>query len=275
MTTIVNGNANSNRLLPILMSESSLGLPAIVGFALVVALTFYCQVSAVVEHGNVTWGASIAWAIKVSAGWIVVSALLWRFGPDMFSWGSSQRHPRTMLAALFLACCVITLLLDFATSSEIPVLDFLFRRLPAVMLGNLLLIGAVCLVELRRGQMRQTARDEVQTNEGVSPATIEVMTGTGRATVHLREIECFEADGNYLNVIHKTGRRYLLRKTLQELQEQLDQRFSRVHRSAIVNLDAVVERRSGAILVFSSGHTVRMSRRFSAVKRHASRGEGP
>jgi hypothetical protein len=263
VTTIVNGETDVRRLHRAVMSEKNLQVPLLASMALVIALTIYCHISAIVEHSGVTLGTSIAWAIRVSAGWIMVTALLWRFSPVLFSGGSSQAHPRIFLGSLFLACCSITLLLDFATSNDMTVVDFLFRRVPAVSLGNCLLIGAVCIVERRRRTPSVKAQTAEQSAENVAPRTIEVMTGTGRTQIQLSDVECFEADGNYINVIHKSGRRYLLRQTLLELQKQLDHRFSRVHRSTIVNCDAVVERRTGGVLVLGSEHTVRVSRRFS------------
>lgn len=79
-------------------------------------------------------------------------------------------------------------------------------------------------------------------------------------------IDWLEADDNYVHV-HTVNRKYLLRRTLQDLLAQLgEQRFARIHKSAAVNIAAVasltplfkgdyeVSLRSGAIL--------RLSRRY-------------
>jgi two-component system LytT family response regulator len=53
------------------------------------------------------------------------------------------------------------------------------------------------------------------------------------------DIAWLEAAGNYVRV-HANGKSYLLRETLKDLEATLDpERFVRVHRSAVVNLDAI------------------------------------
>jgi DNA-binding LytR/AlgR family response regulator len=59
--------------------------------------------------------------------------------------------------------------------------------------------------------------------------------------VPARDIEWLEAAENYVN-LHVRGRVYPLRSTMTAIQERLDpQRFVRVHRSYIVNLDFLVQ----------------------------------
>lgn len=48
----------------------------------------------------------------------------------------------------------------------------------------------------------------------------------------------FEADGDYV-VVHTADRKYLVRLRLQDLEARLGERFLRVHRSHLVNLDQV------------------------------------
>jgi DNA-binding LytR/AlgR family response regulator len=89
------------------------------------------------------------------------------------------------------------------------------------------------------------------------------MTGTGRTSVRVDDIECLEADRNYVNV-HTPDRSYLLRQTLTSLEKSLQPRdFLRVHRSIIVNRAMIRERRGGGVLVLRSGRVVRMSRAFA------------
>lgn len=59
--------------------------------------------------------------------------------------------------------------------------------------------------------------------------------------VRVDDIDWIEASGNYVN-LHVGDRVYPLRETMAGIQSRLDgQRFARVHRSAIVNLDRVRE----------------------------------
>lgn len=61
----------------------------------------------------------------------------------------------------------------------------------------------------------------------------------GAFFLSIADIAWLEAAGNYVRV-HATGGSYLVRDTLKELEATLDpERFVRVHRSAVVNLDAV------------------------------------
>jgi two-component system LytT family response regulator len=71
-------------------------------------------------------------------------------------------------------------------------------------------------------------------------ARIVVRVGRNDVVVPVGEIDWVEADG-YCAVVHQGGgRRFVIRQTLQALEEQLDPAaFLRVHRSAIVRIGAV------------------------------------
>ncbi len=89
---------------------------------------------------------------------------------------------------------------------------------------------------------------------------------------HLRLIECsaiewLEADDNYVHV-HVGNRKYLLRRTLQDLLAQLgDERFARIHKSAAVNVADVetLERlpKGDYEVRLRSGACLRLSRRYA------------
>jgi hypothetical protein len=93
--------------------------------------------------------------------------------------------------------------------------------------------------------------------------------------VAARDIEWLEAAENYVN-LHVRGRVYPLRSTMTAIQERLDpQRFVRVHRSYIVNLDFLVQIEpldtGDARLLLKDGTHIPCSRRYRA----ALRGERP
>lgn len=78
------------------------------------------------------------------------------------------------------------------------------------------------------------------------------------------DIDWIEA-ADYYASIHAGGQSYLLRETLNDLEKRLDpQRFLRVHRSAIVNVDRVREIhplfRGDCMLVLTDGTRVKLSR---------------
>ncbi len=93
---------------------------------------------------------------------------------------------------------------------------------------------------------------------------VVVPAATGDLVLDANEIDWIEAD-DYYAIIHSRSRRHLVRESLASLEHRLDaNRFVRVHRCAIVNLDRVRElhKRPGAsFLVLSGGGRVPVSRR--------------
>ena len=78
------------------------------------------------------------------------------------------------------------------------------------------------------------------------------------------DIDWIEA-ADYYASLHAGGKAHLVRQTMAELEKQLDpEKFVRVHRSAIVNLDRVAELhplfRGDGILVLHDGTRLRLSR---------------
>ncbi|MDQ3283256.1 MAG: LytTR family DNA-binding domain-containing protein, partial [Acidobacteriota bacterium] len=70
---------------------------------------------------------------------------------------------------------------------------------------------------------------------------ILVTTGGRSRFIRVEDVTCFEAEDNYVRV-HCADERPLVRGRLSALEQQLDPaRFMRVHRSWLVNLDAVAE----------------------------------
>ncbi|MGH8239196.1 MAG: LytR/AlgR family response regulator transcription factor [Steroidobacteraceae bacterium] len=79
-----------------------------------------------------------------------------------------------------------------------------------------------------------TARAQTQSHDRLLVPVGETLQLIDSATV-----EWLEASDNYVHV-HTTARSYLLRRTLQDLLEQLgDRQFARIHKSAAVNIAAV------------------------------------
>lgn len=102
---------------------------------------------------------------------------------------------------------------------------------------------------------------------GGAPDRMLVRSGSKAFFVKVADLEWLEASGNYVR-LHTPARdpRALVRETLAHLAAWLPPNFLRVHRSAIVNLDAVAEVRTlpsgdGEILL-KSGVRVGLSRRY-------------
>ncbi|HEX2833620.1 MAG TPA: LytTR family DNA-binding domain-containing protein [Thermoanaerobaculia bacterium] len=82
--------------------------------------------------------------------------------------------------------------------------------------------------------------------------------------VKVEDIDWIEAADYYVS-LHTDGKSHLIRETMAEVEKQLDpERFVRVHRSAIVNIDRVKEMhpmfRGDCMLILQDGTQLRLSR---------------
>ncbi|WP_129781042.1 LytR/AlgR family response regulator transcription factor [Peristeroidobacter soli] len=102
------------------------------------------------------------------------------------------------------------------------------------------LLKAVTRVRDRFGdkQARAPAVATARAQTGSSERLL-VPEGERLQLIDSSSIDWLEADDNYVHV-HAAGRKFLLRRTLQDLLVQLgEQRFARIHKSAAVNIAAV------------------------------------
>lgn len=93
-----------------------------------------------------------------------------------------------------------------------------------------------------------------------------VRTAGGMQILPVHEIDWFEAEGDYVR-IHKGGKKYLLRERMNGLEARLNpQKFLRIHRSAIVNIDrihAMQPRTNGDYaVILTSGAQLTLSRTY-------------
>ena len=101
---------------------------------------------------------------------------------------------------------------------------------------------------------------------GTKPYLNRVMIKLASRVILLRvdQIDWIEADGNYAK-LHVGKKAHLLREKMQELESQLDpQRFVRIHRSIIVNLERIKELHphfnGDYIVVLEDGIQLKLSR---------------
>jgi len=101
-----------------------------------------------------------------------------------------------------------------------------------------------------------------------TPATIVVREGSRTLVIPLDDIIWIEAEDYYVR-LHMREKRTLVRLTLKKLADTLDQRFVRVHRSAIVNIHHVRTMDPLAsgdqLLVLSDGTELRASRTYRST----------
>lgn len=217
------------------------------------ALAAYCEVCTVLA-GLPRPGIAVSgsWALQIAIGWAIVGGCLGRYGARVADAPWVRATPAASMAIAVLAIAAFTVGVELGITLLLgdppELLALLEVRGPMTLAGSGLLVGIFVI-------RRRLAADP-------TPDSLEVMTGTGYVMVATAEIECLEADGNYLNVEHVSGRTYLLRSTMQAAERRLGQRFVRIHRSMIVNRARIRERRRGGQLVLQSGRVVRIGRVF-------------
>jgi LytTr DNA-binding domain len=229
---------------------------------LIGALITYCELCSVVTGAPLAGIAvSAPWALRVSVGWILVGTVFAAFGRRIADSRLASDHPAaTILGSTF---GIAILALSFETlyvAIQYGIRDFpgfLSERTPVNIAISSLLI-AIYVAERSRKQRHGSQSTGSCDSVG---EVMDVMTGTGHATISIDQIECLEAEGNYINVVHSSGREYLLRRTMAAVERGLDpDRFVRIHRSTIINRHMIKERRAGGVLVLRSGRTVKISR---------------
>ncbi|MDP5132720.1 MAG: LytTR family DNA-binding domain-containing protein [Paraglaciecola sp.] len=96
------------------------------------------------------------------------------------------------------------------------------------------------------------------------PDVLAIKDGSEITRVNISDIQWIDAAGDYM-CVHSTGQTHIMRKTMKELDQQLDPRkFVRVHRSAIVNIHYVqklISHISGEYhLILANGSELKVSR---------------
>lgn len=129
------------------------------------------------------------------------------------------------------------------------------------------LLKAVTRVRDRLGgrQSRAPAVATARAQTGSSERLL-VPEGERLQLIDSGSIDWLEADDNYVHV-HAASRKYLLRRTLQDLLVQLgEQRFARIHKSAAVNVAAIASLtplfKGDYEVALRSGVVLRLSRRY-------------
>jgi hypothetical protein len=119
---------------------------------------------------------------------------------------------------------------------------------------DLLLYWAV----FARPEPEDDAQEELAGSASVDRLTVR--KGRSRHLIRSEDIRWIEAQGYYA-ALHTEGGSFLLRKSLTKLEDELDsERFIRVHRSTIVNVDEVrglKKNNSGSLLVILADGTCR------------------
>ena len=123
------------------------------------------------------------------------------------------------------------------------------------------------LKRLRERHGKPQARADVHTARAQTRSSERLLVPRGEQLelIDATAIHWLEADDNYVHV-HTAATKYLVRRTLGDLLEQLGDRFVRIHKSAAVNLAEVATLsplfKGDHEVHLRSGATLRLSRRF-------------
>lgn len=129
----------------------------------------------------------------------------------------------------------------------------------------------VNLVSEVTGQQGDAILEQLASGADISelnryPEHIAIKDSGEITRVPVNNIEWVDAAGDYM-CIHAAGETFILRRTMKELEQELNpNRFQRVHRSAIVNIDQVEKlctRHNGEYhLVLKNGQNLKVSRSY-------------
>jgi two-component system LytT family response regulator len=145
---------------------------------------------------------------------------------------------------------------------EVHALDYLLKPFDRSRLQD-------CLARVRKQQHSNGAKlhellEQFRPKEYLSRFVVKTR---GRVLLlKIDDVDSLEASGNYVEL--RSGKQsYLVRETLNDVERKLDpQRFARVHRSTIVNLDRIQELQPWShgdfIVVLKDGAKLRLSRRY-------------
>jgi two-component system LytT family response regulator len=123
------------------------------------------------------------------------------------------------------------------------------------------------LTAILRELGRETLKEAVRPPEQRWATRFTVRTDEKALIFHARDVDWFEADGNYV-WLHVRKEKHRLRTSLRSLIEQLDARqFVRIHKSTVVNLDRVREVQpwfgGDYVAILNDGRQLKVSRTFA------------
>lgn len=256
----------------------------LLGPSLILALIGWCELHTTL-FGGTSPGLCVSgvWAVQVAAGWILAGAALLQWGDRIGRVVRAFGHPALTILMGASIVAGFTLVSEWALAHpDALFMKFIYARAPLHVAVAALLVAGFAWMQRDREQPEVATAPQIApvVSDGVPAAqvepepvaatvaqrflqTLEVMTGRGRTTVDVSEVECLEADRNYISVLHSSGRTYLVRQTMASIERLLDpEMFVRVHRSTIVNRECLQERRPGGVLVLRSGRTVKIGRAY-------------
>lgn len=228
-------------------------------------LAIYCLLyTGVVESAPIELAASFLWVLREWGIWLVLTPLVCT---GLRALHTSTRN-YTQLARLYvlLSMAVLGVALSYRVTLDVyggaGLAASVIYFFPKYATAFILVVLAWHLTETKRAES-EGAPALSATDAAPSPSqpdtfisanpvsgasipgasisgTLLVSTGQHETLIRIEEIDVLSAAGNYVD-IHCKNNVYLLRSSLKQLEETLPaQQFVRVHRSHLVNLDALL-----------------------------------
>lgn len=230
----------------------------------------HCQfyVSYVIQEKTALYDSFI-WAIAKFGAWLIIC-------PNLFRFCSRHKNKPARGAVAFLTALGVAV----TSSTYISGVFGLFSTPQASLVyffpgqvSTSLFVVFVWYLFVRPGNgddATQPETEEKDCKHSITPGangsiTLNVSSGASECVVDSCDIEFCAAAGNYVE-IHTVGQVYILRSTMKQLEEQLQPYgFVRVHRSYLINLQALKGRGQNQTLLLSSGRSVPCSRRYRST----------
>jgi len=160
---------------------------------------------------------------------------------------------------------------------DVDVIDYVLKPVDEARLGIAIdrVRAALSLAARAAAHDRVVAAVDATSSLADTPAPAAYSTrlatrlGDRLVVLRLADVSWIEADGDYMRVYHQ-GKAALVRSTMSDLERRLDPAtFVRVHRSAIVNLDAVSSvdllAHGDSVAVLTDGSRVRVGRSYKSA----------
>jgi two-component system LytT family response regulator len=120
------------------------------------------------------------------------------------------------------------------------------------------------VAKIKQGRTEEQTQSLIDKLKGISkPNKIGLPMSEGSLFITIGEIIRCESESNYTNIFLETGKKYLICRTLKEVEESLTgHTFLRVHRSHLINVEkiAVYSKNDGGIITMSDHSKVPVSR---------------
>ena len=253
MTDLAHQNRAS--LLPDLLTRP-LALPefGLFGLVIIAAGTLYCQLYCVIAYTPMhhklpmPLDQSVAWSLSTVGPWLCCFELSKRRS----AWSQRALVRAMVIAGLFAATTIVSLILELGLDSMIGVETRAFSKQLAAQLPNAILTASVILLSPLRAVVKPPAKDASDALQAVLTLSPSILW--------------IEAAGNYVE-LHMTNGISMHRVTMRDLEASLDRTtFRRIHRSAIVNLarvDARVDQGNSPAVRLTDGTIIKIGHRYA------------